>query len=493
MGSTVSRLPMTGAGWRWEHTYAALPAVLYSEVEPEPGPRPELRWLNRQLAVELGLDPEVLAGAAAVFAGSAVPTGARPIAQAYSGHQYGHFTTLGDGRALLLGEHRGPDGSLRDVQWKGAGRTPYSRRGDGRAALGPMLRECVLGEAMHALGIPTTRGLAVATTGLPVWRETELTGAVLTRIAASHIRVGTFEQAVREADPGVLRSLLLHTLERHFPERRGEPEPAAALLDAVVEKQARLIAAWMRVGFVHGVMNTDNLALSGETIDYGPCAFLEVYHPEAVFSSIDHHGRYAYGRQPAIALWNLTRLAETLLRELAPGEAQAVERAKAILETFGPRFEAALLKGMRAKLGLLTAEGDDPALIEGLLNWMRERRADYTNTFAFLAAGRIPAAGGVPPEDDAFRAWEAAWKQRLARQPQSEAETAALRRANCPAVIPRNQRVEAALAAAAAGDLRPFETLIEVVRRPYDHEAATIEDQQPDPRGGADYRTFCGT
>ncbi|NBU41829.1 MAG: YdiU family protein, partial [Planctomycetia bacterium] len=379
------------AGWRFDNSYARLPDPFFSRTTPEPVRAPALVAFNEPLAADLGLDAAALGGsAAAVFAGNDVPPGAEPLAQAYAGHQFGHFTNLGDGRAILLGEHVAPDGRRFDIQLKGSGRTPYSRNGDGRAALGPMLREYLVSEGMHALGIPTTRSLAVAATGEAVLRERPLPGAVLTRVAASHIRVGTFEYAAALGDPALLPALLDHAIARHYPEITAADDKAAAFLDAVIERQAALVARWMLVGFVHGVMNTDNMALSGETIDYGPCAFLDVYDPATTFSSIDHAGRYAYANQPAIAHWNLARLAESLLPLVPGGEEAALETARGIVDTFRARFERHYLAGARAKLGLVTAEEGDAALFAAILQWMHETGADFTATFAGLAALDAP-------------------------------------------------------------------------------------------------------
>jgi uncharacterized protein YdiU (UPF0061 family) len=486
------------AGWRLEHTYAALPSVLHRAVELTPVREPRLVILNHRLARELGLDPAALAGpeGAEILAGNRPPPGARPLAQAYAGHQYGHFTPLGDGRALLLGEQITPTGGRVDIQLKGAGPTPYSRRGDGRAALGPMLREYVISEAMHALGLPTTRALAVTATGEEVWRaDGPLPGAVLTRVASSHLRVGTFEWAgaiVGEVGDAPLRALTDYTIERHYPDLRGAENPALALLEAVTERQAALIARWQAVGFVHGVMNTDNMALSGETIDYGPCAFLDAYDPATVFSSIDRHGRYAFGQQPRIAQWNLARLAEALLPLLHPEEARAIELASAAVEGFAERFRRHALAAHRRKLGLGDEEPEDAALIEALLGWMQRTRADFTQTFAALCT-EDTATGAAPASDDEFRAWHARWRDRLARQPLAPAESLALRRASNPAFIPRNHLVEAALSAAQAGDPGPFHQLLDVLATPYDHERAAPAYRAAAPHGAAPYRTFCGT
>jgi Uncharacterized conserved protein len=480
-------------GWRLDDSYARLPALFFTDVEPTPVRAPRWVKLNRALAGELGLEADALEdeAGAAIFAGNRLPPGARPVAQAYAGHQFGHFTGLGDGRAILLGEQITPRGERFDVQLKGSGPTPYSRRGDGRAALGPMLREYIISEAMHALGIPTTRSLAVVATGEPVYRERELPGAVLTRVAASHIRVGTFQWAAATRDEAALRALVDYTIRRHYPDLAGAENPARALLEAVIERQARLIAQWMLVGFIHGVMNTDNMAISGETIDYGPCAFMDAYDPETVFSSIDRHGRYAYGNQPAIAQWNLARFAETLLPLIAVEEERAIEMAKVALGKFAERYREQWLDGMRRKLGLFGAEPDDGALIESLLEWMQKTKADYTNTFADLAR-ELPAE--CAQRDDAeFMQWHARWRERLARQRESGEESDRLRGESCPAFVPRNHLVEAALAAAEQGDVSVMERLLEVLAKPYDHAREAPEYRQPAGDAGAGYRTFCGT
>ena len=481
------------AGWRLDSSYGRLPERLFARVHPTAVRAPHWVLFNRALAAELGLDPNGFAApeAAALFAGNLLPEGAQPLAQAYAGHQYGHFTVLGDGRAILLGEQRTPAGGRVDVQLKGPGPTPFSRRGDGRAALGPMLREYILSEAMQALGVPTTRSLAVVATGEPVFREETLPGAVLTRIASSHLRVGTFEWAAAHGDTAALAALTDYALRRHYPDRADSPTAAADLLAAVTERQAALVARWLLIGFVHGVMNTDNMALSGETIDYGPCAFLDTYHPATVFSSIDHHGRYAYANQPRIAQWNLARLAESLLPLLDPDAAKAVEVANGVLEQFPGQFERHWLAGMRAKLGLTGEDPGDHALADDLLAWIQNRQADFTNTFRLLATPHLGA--GWLPDDAAFQAWRNRWLTRLGvtTRPPSEL-VATLRRAN-PAVIPRNHRVEAALAAATRGDLAPLHRLLEVLATPFDHDRAPAEFTEAPPTGGPRYRTFCGT
>jgi uncharacterized protein YdiU (UPF0061 family) len=480
------------AGWRLEHTYADLPALFHAAATPTAVREPRLIAFNRPLAAALGLDAEALDGpaGAAIFAGNALPEGSRPIAQAYAGHQFGHFTTLGDGRAILLGEQITPAGERFDIQLKGPGRTRYSRGGDGRAAVGPMLREYVISEAMHALGIPTTRSLAVAATGEAVHRDTTLPGAVLTRVAASHIRVGTMQWAAANGDREALRALADYTRARHYPELVATAEPYLALFEAIAGRQASLIARWQLVGFVHGVMNTDNMALSGESIDYGPCAFLDRYDPATVFSSIDRGGRYAYGNQPAIARWNLARLAEAMLPLLDDEPDRAVEKATAVIDGFPALFEQHWQAGLRAKLGLFTEEAEDAALGADLLDWMQRHDADFTNTFVALTAGQ--PLGGPRMADEDAAAWQGRLTARRARQPQSAADVQALMRQHNPAVIPRNHQVEAALVAATAGDLAPVERLLDAIAHPYDHDRDVAAFSSPDPEQRS-YVTFCGT
>jgi serine/tyrosine/threonine adenylyltransferase len=480
------------AGWRLEHTYADLPQLFYADAVPTPVREPRVVVLNAPLATTLGLVPEALDGpeGAAVFAGNTLPEGARPIAQAYAGHQFGHFTPLGDGRAILLGEQITPSGDRMDIQLKGAGQTRFSRRGDGRAALGPMLREYIISEAMHALGIPTTRSLAVATTGEPVYRETVLQGAVLTRVAASHIRVGTMQWAAAHDDREALRALADYTIARHYPERAGTPDRYLVLFEDILERQARLIARWQLVGFIHGVMNTDNMALSGETIDYGPCAFMDAYDPATVFSSIDHGGRYAYGNQPAIAQWNLARLAEAMLPLFDADIDRAVERATAALERFPGLFEQSWLNGMRSKLGLFTPEPDDKVLVDDLLAWMQRRAADFTNTFRTLSTPCL--VSDATKADLDFEGWYQRLETRRERQPQSRNEVEELMRRHNPAFIPRNHKVEEALQAATDGDFSPMNQLLDVLATPYDHGRDLPPFSTPE-FPARPYRTFCGT
>jgi len=490
----------------FQHSYAALPDPCHARVRPAGFADPRLVVFNAPLARQLGLDAgAVAAQAAALFSGQQLPDDALPIAMAYAGHQFGGFVPrLGDGRAILLGELVDRDGVLRDVQLKGAGLTPFSRDGDGRAALGPMLREYLISEAMHALGIPTTRSLAVVTTGEPVYRETELPGAVLTRVAASHVRVGTFQYFAARGDSATLRALLDYVIGRHYPALRDAANPALALLEAVLRRQAALVADWMLVGFIHGVMNTDNMSIAGETIDYGPCAFIDAYDPATVFSSIDHGGRYAYANQPAIAQWNLARFAEALLGLIDADADRAVSLATGLLEDFFPRFDAAIVSGMRRKLGLAGAEDGDIALIQRLLTLMHQSRADFTLVFrglVDLAGGADPAAAAVAAR--ALRAqfsteadidgWLADWRLRLHREAQSAGARAALMRRANPAFIPRNHRVNAALAAAEAGELEPFRTLLAIVQQPFEDQpehAAYALPPRPEERV---LHTFCGT
>jgi serine/tyrosine/threonine adenylyltransferase len=480
-------------GWRLEHTYADLPALFHAQAAPTRVAAPRLVAFNAPLAGSLGLDAETLAGpeGAAIFAGNALPEGARPIAQAYAGHQFGHFTALGDGRAILLGEQITPTGQRVDIQLKGAGQTPFARRGDGRAALAPMLREYIISEAMHALGIPTTRSLAVTMTGEPVYREAVRDGAVLTRVAASHIRVGTMQWASAHGDPRARRALADYTRARHYPELIDVSDPHYALFEAIVERQAILVARWQLVGFIHGVMNTDNMALSGETIDYGPCAFMDTYDPATVFSSIDHGGRYAYGNQPPIAQWNLARLAEAMLPLFGDDTDRAVERATTALERFVERFEKHWSSGMRAKLGLFTDEAEDMVLAGDLLDWMHRSAADFTNTFRAFSDPAAITSMTIADRD--FGQWHSRWVSRRARQVQSQADAEELMRRHNPAVIARNHKVEEALeAATVAHDFSVMERLLDVLQKPYDY-AAVLPDFTRRAQSGPRYVTFCGT
>ncbi|RQW89192.1 MAG: YdiU family protein [Geobacter sp.] len=482
------------AGWNFDNSYARLPESLYARLNPVPVREPHLIVFNRVLAESLGLLPQALDGdkGAAIFAGNRIPAGAEPIAQAYAGHQFGSFTILGDGRAILLGEQITPGGERFDIQLKGSGKTPFSRRGDGRAALGPMLREYIISEAMHALGIPTTRSLAVVTTGEQVFRETPLQGAILTRVAASHIRVGTFEFLAAKGEREDIRTLAEYTIRRHYPELCGAEDRYLSLLSRVMERQAALVTKWLEVGFIHGVMNTDNMSLCGETIDYGPCAFMDAYDPATVFSSIDQSGRYAYGNQSQIVQWNLTRFAETLLPLLHEDQDQAVRLAQESISAFPEIFLRYRLSGLRAKLGLFTEESADLELTKELLTCMQQNRADFTNTFRDLTA-ETPANTPLF-RDEAFLEWQRRWQKRLARQPQSAAESRTLMRTHNPAVIPRNQRVEEALEAAVErGDFTVMTKLLAVLSQPYAERAEDDDYRSPSEPSAHCYQTFCGT
>ncbi len=490
----------------FENTYARLPERFYARVNPTPVAAPRLIKLNVALAQSLRLDPEALASAEGVeiLAGNRIANGSEPLAIAYAGHQFGHFVPqLGDGRAHLLGEVVGKDGRRYDLQLKGSGPTPFSRGGDGRAALGPVLREYLVSEAMAALGVPTTRSLAAVSTGQPVQRETVLPGAVLTRVAWSHLRVGTFEYFAARGDAEATRLLADFAMARHYPETRTAARPYRAFLEGVITRQAQLVARWMMFGFLHGVMNTDNTSISGETIDYGPCAFMEAYDPEAVFSSIDRYGRYAYSNQPKAALWNLTRLAEALLpvllQEEDGNEEAALFSANEALAAFEPQFQAARSAGLQRKLGLFTDREGDGQLAEELLQRMAAEQADFTLTFRGLSdAAAEPdqdaAVGALFSNPGAYTSWAAAWRRRLLQeQVPAKVRAEAMRLAN-PAFIPRNHRVEAALTAAITQqDLGPFEELLEVVSHPYEDRAEMDPYRTPARPEECVRYTFCGT
>lgn len=485
----------------FDNSYARLPQRFYATVAPTPVAAPRLIRLNRPLALELGLSPDWLEGpeGVAMLSGNSVPAGAASIATAYAGHQFGGFSPqLGDGRAILLGELVDRRGRRRDLQLKGAGPTPFSRRGDGRAALGPVLREYVVSEAMAALGVPTTRALAAVLTGEAVRRETALPGAVLTRVASSHIRIGTFQYFAARGDVEALRLLADHVIERHYPDCTGDGR-YLALFEAVVAAQAALVAQWMTIGFIHGVMNTDNMSIAGETIDYGPCAFMDVYHPSTVFSSIDEHGRYAFGNQPPIARWNLARLAEALLPLLGDDPDKAVSIAQDALGRFDPQFQQNLIAGFRRKLGLATEEADDVELIKALLEAMQRGEADFTLVFRRLseAAGQADGADACRSlfaDPAAFDAWEERWRQRLLREPASAKERQDAMLGTNPLFIPRNHLVEAAIQAAVErDDLAPFETLVDVLSRPFDAQPGREDHARPPAAHERVLATFCGT
>jgi serine/tyrosine/threonine adenylyltransferase len=486
----------------FENTYAALPANFFARVAPTPVTSPRLIKLNRPLAVQLGLDPDRLDSpeGAEILAGKRVPDGADPIAMAYAGHQFGQFVPqLGDGRAILLGEVIDADGVRRDIQLKGSGPTPFSRRGDGRAALGPVLREYIVSEAMAALGIPTTRSLAAVMTGESVLRETALPGAVLTRVASSHIRVGTFQYFAARGDTAGVRRLADHAIARHYPQAAETGRPYHALLEGVIARQADLVARWLLVGFIHGVMNTDNTSISGETIDYGPCAFMDHYDPAMVFSSIDELGRYAYANQPRIALWNLTRLAECLLPLFSEEQEKAIAEAQTALADFAERFNTAYQAGLREKLGLFTARDGDYALAQDLLDAMAKNQADFTLTFRRLSdAARDPAGDRdirqLFADPAAYDDWALRWRQRISDEPQDPATRQAAMRAVNPAFIPRNHRVEAVIEAAVnRDDFAPFEELLAVLAKPFEDQSAYARyAEAPEPHQRV-LQTFCGT
>jgi len=481
-------------GWNLDNSYSRLPKSFFTSLNPTPVRSPKLVILNYPLATSLGLNVRMLQSneGVEVLAGNRSPEGASPLAQAYAGHQFGYFTMLGDGRALLLGEQITPRGDRFDIQLKGSGQTPYSRRGDGRATLGPMLREYIISEAMHTLGIPTTRSLAVVMTGEPVIRGTEQPGAILTRVAASHLRVGTFQYVAEWGSVRDLQTLADYTLHRHFPDVESDVSRYLFLLQEVIRRQASLIAKWQLVGFIHGVMNTDNMAISGETIDYGPCAFMDIYDPATVFSSIDTQGRYAYGNQPNIARWNLARFAETLLPLLHVNQEQAVSLAQEAISAFPKLYHLNWLAGMRAKLGIFNEEVQDETLFEGLLSLMQRYGSDYTNTFRALTFNK--------PEDTAlykiteFAQWYEQWQARLSRQKESKIFAYQLMQNSNPALIPRNHRVEAALEAAVQQeDYSVMEQLLDVLAKPYAHAPEQIECSTLPASPTRPYQTFCGT
>lgn len=479
--------------WNLEATYSELPGMFYSRVQPEAVASPELVLLNESLAESLGLDPEALKKEDGVLelAGNSRPEGSMPIAMAYAGHQFGNFTMLGDGRAVLLGEQIARSGTRYDVQLKGSGKTPFSRRGDGRAPLGAMIREYIISEAMHGLGIPTSRSLSVVDTGEAVQREAEHKGGVLTRIASSHLRVGTFQYAAYQGSKENLRELADYALNRHFPGNAEDDNPYLSLLERVIDQQASLIAKWQLIGFIHGVMNTDNMTISGESIDYGPCAFMDTYDPETVFSSIDAEGRYRYSNQPGIAEWNLVRFAEALLPLLDEDQDAAIKKAESVLGGFAASYQKYWAEGIRSKLGLITEEAQDQHIIDDLLDIMKKKEADFTNVFRGLTLGK-PEETGLSGKV-AFDQWYKQWQARLERQDASwdEIQTA-MKRAN-PSIIPRNHRVEEAIEAAVAyDDYTVTEKLLRVLKDPYAYSTEQEPYTQP-PEDSGDYQTFCGT
>jgi serine/tyrosine/threonine adenylyltransferase len=480
-------------GWNFDNSYARLPEIYFQRLDLNPVRAPKLTIFNHSLATSLGLNIEALQSeeGVGVLSGNRVPEGALPLAQAYAGHQFGYFTMLGDGRALLIGEQITKKGERFDIQLKGSGRTPFSRGGDGRAALGPMIREYIISEAMHALGIKTTRSLSVVSTGESVYRETELPGAVLTRVASSHIRVGTFQYVAKWGTVLDLKELADYTIKRHFKSIEESEHRYLSLLREVIKGQASLIAKWNLVGFIHGVMNTDNMAISGETIDYGPCAFMDAYDPATVFSSIDVHGRYAYGNQPDIAGWNLARFAETLVPLLHDKKEQAVKLAQDEIAGFSLLYHGYWLAGMRTKLGILNEESEDEALFESLFRMMYKYRSDYTNTFRALTLGEVEESLVGTPE---FKEWYAMWEARLGRQEASKEMAKQFMIKSNPAIIPRNHRVEEAIQAMVQrGDRGVMDMLLEVLSNPFSYSKEQEEYTKVPMPSTCAYRTFCGT
>ena len=479
-------------GFCFDNSYSRLPGVLFASANPQQFRNPSLVIFNQHFANALGLNVDALKTARwTCFSGREIPEAALPIAQAYAGHQFGGFNNLGDGRAILLGEHIAPNHQRVDIQLKGAGATPYSRSGDGLAGLGPMLREYLMSEAMHALGVPTTRSLAVMLTGEVVYRAEQLSGAVLTRVAASHIRVGTFQYAAAIDDMDALKALAHYTINRHYPALENHPQPYIGLLEAVIDAQAALIAKWMQLGFIHGVMNTDNMSIAGETIDYGPCAFVNAYSPKTVFSSIDKNGRYAFGNQPTMGEWNLTRFAESLLPLLAETQEEAIPIATECLNQYQTKYRGYWLNAMRKKVGLFNSEPSDLALVEDLLMLMYKHQADFTNTFSHLANSNQLSAALMA--DGGFKNWQIIWHERLSRQDQTAAEVAALMEGHNPLVIPRNHLVEGVLELAVQGDMEPFHEFLEAISKPY--QTPKNEKYLHGASAGFDasYQTFCGT
>jgi uncharacterized protein YdiU (UPF0061 family) len=479
-------------GWHFNNTYSKLSDTFREKIKPIPVSSPELVILNESLASELNLDFSKInkSELSKIFSGNSLPNGSNSIAQAYAGHQFGHFTMLGDGRAVLIGEHTTKSNKKYDIQFKGSGKTAFSRNGDGRAALGPMLREYIVSEAMNSLKIPTTRSLAVVKTGEDIQREKVLQGAVLTRVASSHIRVGTFQYIAARQKEDELKTLLDYTIDRHYPEIKNSNTQAVDLLNLLIERQCNLIINWMRVGFIHGVMNTDNMTISGETIDYGPCAFMDTYDPKTVFSSIDQTGRYAYCNQPVIAKWNLARFAECLVPLINKDQKKAVQIATEIINLFEKKYEEKWMNMMRDKLGLFGIEDKDKFLILDLLTWMHEKKADYTNTFCHLM--NLTPKKDELFEDNDFMNWKKRWKERLLKNNGSPKKCLELMKNNNPLIIPRNHKVEEALDAAEKNDLKPFIHLVKILKDPYTQKDDTLDYQIPSNLYEK-YQTYCGT
>jgi len=479
-------------GWCFDNTYYRLSDIFKEDIKPIPVKKPELVLLNKTLAENLNLNFSNLDNQelSELFSGNSLPEGSNSIAQAYAGHQFGHFTMLGDGRAVLIGEHLSKDNKRYDIQFKGSGKTAFSRNGDGRAALGPMLREYIISEAMNGLGIPTTRSLAVVKTGEDVIRETSLPGAILTRIASSHIRVGTFQYIAARQKKDEIEVLLNYVIDRHYPDIKNSKNKATELLSIVLEKQINLVVNWMRVGFIHGVMNTDNMSISGETIDYGPCAFMDTYDPKTVFSSIDQMGRYAYFNQPVITKWNLSRFAECLIPLIDKNQEKAIELATEIINSFEKKYEEKWLNMMRDKLGLFGVDEKDKFLILDLLTWMHQKKIDYTNIFCHLMNENIKEDKDYENED--FKNWKKRWNERLKTNNNTPEKSLKLMRSANPIVIPRNHKVEEALEAAEKNNFKPITRLVEILKDPYSQQKNIINYQIPS-NSEKKYQTFCGT
>ena len=479
-------------GWCFDNTYFKLSDIFKEDIKPIPVKKPELVLLNKTLAENLNLNFSNLDNQelSELFSGNSLPKGSNSIAQAYAGHQFGHFTMLGDGRAVLIGEHLSKDNKRYDIQFKGSGKTAFSRNGDGRAALGPMLREYIISEAMNGLGIPTTRSLAVVKTGEDVIRETSLPGAILTRIASSHIRVGTFQYIAARQKKDEIEVLLNYVIDRHYPDIKNSKNKATELLSIVLEKQINLVVNWMRVGFIHGVMNTDNMSISGETIDYGPCAFMDTYDPKTVFSSIDQMGRYAYFNQPVITKWNLSRFAECLIPLIDKNQEKAIELATEIINSFEKKYEEKWLNMMRDKLGLFGMDEKDKFLILDLLTWMHQKKIDYTNIFCHLMNENIKEDKDY--EDEDFKNWKKRWNERLKTNNNTPEKSLKLMRSANPIVIPRNHKVEEVLEAAEKNNFKPITRLVEILKDPYSQQKNIINYQIPS-NSEKKYQTFCGT
>jgi len=480
-------------GWHFDNSYSRLPKAFKEDTNPTPVNSPEILIFNKDLAKKLDLDFSNTNNdnLSKIFSGNILPEGSNSIAQAYAGHQFGHFTMLGDGRAVLIGEHLTKNSERFDIQFKGSGRTPFSRGGDGRAVLGPMLREYIISEAMHSLKISTTRSLAVVKTGEDVVREKILKGAILTRVALGHLRVGTFQYIAAKQNISDLEILINYTIEKYYPNIKSSKNKALDLLNVLIEKQTQLVIDWMRVGFIHGVMNTDNMSISGETIDYGPCAFMNTYDPKTVFSSIDQSGRYAYDNQPKITKWNLTRFAECLIPLIHKNEDEAIKLATEALDRFEQNYETKWLNMMRDKLGLYGEDKEDKDLIIELLNWMQKYNADYTDTFVFLMGKKIKNLEIYNEAD--FNLWKDKWKKRLTMFSSTHDKSVALMHSTNPLIIPRNHKVEEALTLATNGDLTLFNKLVEILKNPYQVNNDDLDFMSPAQHSDKKYETYCGT